>query len=270
MRLGSAITCPRQACDARWARRRLVLASNAASLVLLAALVPLQAISGEAILSAQPISLQRLSASMELPIAGRASTVQVVRTPMEPAAALALAQSEWTRVGALTRQDRLGPWRTVSRVEAGRIEALQLRASGDGGSEGYLVTWRLDPLAGAASAASPAAPHPGQTLAQRLLPSSAVALSHVPASGTQPGRGSMAAGTLVAWAPLRLEAIDAELVARATALGLKPRTEGRDADPDPRRERSRFYSLRGAELAVTLHSQGSGTALVIHLMESAR
>ncbi|MFP5405963.1 MAG: hypothetical protein ACLGHY_06360 [Gammaproteobacteria bacterium] len=102
------------------------------------------------------------------------------------------------------------------------------------------------------------------TLAHRLLPSSAVTLSDLGTGGPLQGR------SLVAWVPSRLAAVEAAVTARAEALGLRPRVEGRHADPDPRHERSHFYSNGSAELALTLHSEGAGTALVIHLMESTR
>ena len=82
--------------------------------------------------------------------------------------------------------------------------------------------------------------------------------------GDSPGR------TVVAWAPLAIADADRTVLAKAASLGLRQRTEGRLPDPDPSRERSRHFSAGAAELALTLHREGRGTALVIHLMEVTR
>src|SRR5690606_28847405 len=127
-----------------------------------------------------------------------------------------------------------GPWRNLSRVDRNGIQALQLRSSASGGSEGYLVGWQLS-----------AQPRP-DSVAHRLLPSTATTLSDVASGGDSPGR------TVVAWAPLAIADADRTVLAKAASLGLRQRTEGRLPDPDPSRERSRHFSAGAAELALTL------------------
>lgn len=221
------------------------------------------------------LPLQFLSAPIALTIAGHPAVLQVVRADSSPEAALDAVAAAWQAAGGLLRRDREGPWRNLSRVDRNGIQALQLRSAA-GGSEGYLVGWRLaapaapsaavggSPGSGAKPLRSAAAPGAPGSLAPRLLPADATTLSDVTSTGESSGR------TLVAWTPMTIAEVDRTVLARASQIGLKQRTEGRSADPDPSRERSRHFSGAGAELALTLHREGRGTALVIHLMEASR
>ncbi len=213
------------------------------------------------------LPLEVLSAPIELAIAGQAAALQVVRADDSPEAVAALAESAWSRPGAQVHRDNDGSWRSVSRISQQGIEALQLRASANGGSEGYLIVWQ-------ARAA------PGETarqrsvqgsVAHRLLPPSAITLSDQATGGAPAERSASSAPpgrTLVAWVRGPIAATDAVLAARAKALGLNSRAEKRAPDAGPQREHARFYSAPGVELALTLHSEGAGTALVIHSTEA--
>ncbi|MCM5572020.1 hypothetical protein M6I34_15995 [Burkholderiaceae bacterium FT117] len=198
------------------------------------------------------LPLQFVSAPIPLTIAGHAAVLRVVRADVEPEVALSAVAQAWKDPRAMLRRDEEGPWRNLSRVDRNGIRALQLRATEKGGSEGYLVGWQLG--------AEPRT----ESLAHRLLPPAATTLSDVASGGDSPGR------TVVAWTPLPLDAADRSVTARAASLGLRPRTEGRRADPDPAAERSRHFTGKRAELAMTLHREGRGTALVIHLMEASK
>jgi hypothetical protein len=206
------------------------------------------------------LRLELLSPPIELAIAGRSAVLQVIRADEAPDEVAALAQAVWARASDEVRRDDDGAWRTVSRIRHPGIEALQLRASPNGGSEGYLIAWRLQ------DTGSSAVPTPGGRLsvAHRLLPSSALTVSD------QLTGGAPAARTLVAWAPAAITAIDAAVAARAEALGLRRQIQGRSKAPDSQHERARFYSADGIELALTLHGEGTGTALVIHSTEASR
>lgn len=202
--------------------------------------------------SGKDLPLRFLSAPISLTIAGHPAVLRVVRAEAQPDAALDAVAAAWRGASALLRRDDEGPWRNLSRVDRNGIQALQLRSAAGGGSEGYLVGWQLT-----------AQPGP-DSVAHRLLPSSATTLSDVASGGDAPGR------TLVAWAPIGIAEADRTVLAKAASLGLRQRTEGRRPDPDPSRERSRHFSAGIAELALTLHREGRGTALVIHLMEATR
>lgn len=202
--------------------------------------------------SGQGLPLQFLSAPIPLTIAGHPAVLRVVRAQSAPDAAIDAVAAAWQGASTLLRRDEEGPWRNLSRVDRNGIQALQLRSAAGGGSEGYLVGWKLS-----------AQPRP-DSLAHRLLPSTATTLSDVASGGEAPGR------TLVAWAPIDIAEADRTVLAKAATFGLRQRTEGRRPDPDPSRERSRHFSAGKAELALTLHREGRGTALVIHLMEASR
>lgn len=196
--------------------------------------------------------LQYLSAPIALSIAGHPAMLRVVRASESPQAALDAVAAAWHETGALLRRDAEGPWLNLSRIDRHGIQTLQLRRSATGGSDGYLVGWQL---AGRQTAAS---------IAHRLLPRAAITLSDVASQDDMPGR------TLVAWSALGLVEVERAVLARAASVGLRRRTEGRRPDPDPARERSHHFSSAVAELAITLHREGSGTALVVHLMEPSQ
>lgn len=198
------------------------------------------------------LPLQFLSAPIALTIAGHPAVLRVVRADATPEAALGAVAAAWRKAGSTVRRDDEGPWHNLSRVDLEGVQSLQLRATARGGSEGYLVGWRLT------------AERREQSLAHRLLPPAATPLSDIASRGDAPGR------TVVAWTPLAIEEADRLVLAKAASLGLRLRTEGRRADPDPATERSRHFSAGGAEVALTMHREGRGTALVIHLMEAPK
>lgn len=197
------------------------------------------------------LPLQMLSAPIGLSIAGRPAVLRVVRAGEPPEAVATAVESIWRGRGETVRRDDDGPWRSVSRVHPQGIEALQLRSAAGGGSDGYLIGWRLD--------AEPSA----QTIAHRLLPPSAVTLSDLPSRDT-------AGRTIVAWMPGPIDEAERTVLRSAAQLGLRTRNEARRGDVGPLRERARFFSGAGADLALTLHREGAGTAVVIHLMETSR
>lgn len=242
-------------------RPRTTLGIALAALVLAAACVLVAARAfAQPAAALHDLPLELLSGPIEIELAGRSASVQVVRGDDGPEELIRLARSAWSGAGAHVRRDDHGSWRTVSRMGRQGVEALQVRGAPNGGSEGYLISWPTGDGEGRPAHRASAR----DTLAHRLLPSSAVTLSDLRASGPPQGR------SLVAWVPERLAVVEAAVTARAEALGLRSRTDGRNADPDPRHERSHFYTTGGAELALTLHNEGAGTALVIHLMESTR
>jgi hypothetical protein len=204
------------------------------------------------------LPLQSVTAPIRLLIAGRPAELQVVRG-REPADALVKAVSaHWTRHGAPVRRDNEGPWRTVSRVGPLGIDVLQLRDTPQGTSEGYLVVWQVEQ--GRTALFEPDRP----SLARRLVPRSGLILSEVSSNAASRGR------TVVAWLPGTVDEADRALLRSAAGLGLEQRREGKTAEGASGDERARFFTRGSEELAFTLHREGAGTALVIHLMETTR
>lgn len=205
--------------------------------------------------AAAGLPLQFLSAPIQLTIAGYPALLRVVRADAEPQLAIDAVAAVWHREHTMIRRDEDGPWRNLSRIDRHGIQALQLRRTPRGGSEGYLVSWRLASAALAASADS---------IVHRLLPPGATVLSDVANHSDAAGR------TLVAWVSADTVEAARSLAGRATALELTEQRTGQRAAPDPGGARSLLLVGAGKELAVTLHPEGRGTAIVIHLMETRR
>lgn len=202
-----------------------------------------------------PAPLQPRSGPISMAIAGQPAVLRVVRSNVAAGPTLAAVETAWRFAGDRVRRDADGNWQSVSRVDSQGIEVLQLRAGDRGGSDGYLVRWTF--------ASGPAAHRSRNSLAHRLLPETAVLLSDT--ESHQPhGSGR----TLVAWMPGAVDTAERLLVARADVLGLQQRRAGGQGSGGS--DRTQFFRSAGAELALSLHSEGVGTALVIHLMETTR
>lgn len=208
--------------------------------------------------------LQPGSEPIELTIAGVPAVLQRVSSEQPPHAVLTAVEGLWRQAGNKVRRDDDGGWQSVSRVDGQRIEAVQLRAGAgpEQGSEGYLIRWRLEKVRAAAGAKR-------DSLAHRLLPPVAVSLFDTASDEQSPTRGR----TIVAWVPAAVDAVERLLESRAASLGLRRRRDFEPAEASasvPGGERVQFYVASNAHLAVTLHTEGSGTALVLHLMETTR
>lgn len=253
-----------------------------ALIALLGGFVALAGIAEAPSIRAQPVPelpLQFLSTSIPMTIAGQAAELRVVRTDATPQDAIDAVAAVWQRESGLIRRNDDGPWVNLSRIDRGGLQALQLRASGAGGSEGYLVDWRLAasaPVPDARGRSAPGSNAPGSSVsaspptgaqsghATRLLPVGARLISEV--ASNDPPRGR----TLVAWVDAELAQADRQTAARAQAAGLSPvRAPGR-LPQEPGSELSRQFSGPGFDYAITLHAQGRGTALVVHQMEAVR
>jgi hypothetical protein len=203
------------------------------------------------------LPLEVVSAPIRLVIAGQPAVLQILRGSEGAHSIAGAALGKWAGEGALVRAEDDGSWRKVSRVGRHGIEVLQLRDVAPGESAGYLVAWRLDKApAGAVS--------PELDLVQRLVPRSALVLSDLTSSTGSPGR------TIVAWLPAALGEADGLLLARAKELGLEQRRQVDRSLPGRGDERAHFFRNKKTELALTLHREGAGTAVVIHSMETIR
>ncbi|HRO60029.1 MAG TPA: hypothetical protein PK177_12840 [Burkholderiaceae bacterium] len=203
-----------------------------------------------------PAPLQPRSEPISLMIAGQPAVLRVVRSNLAPGPTLAAVETIWRLAGDRVRRDEDAAWLSVSRIDSQGIEAVQLRAGSEGGSDGYLVRWTLN-RSGAALAGT------RDSLAHRLLPETAVVLSDT--GSRQPGASGR---TLVAWMPGSVDTAERLVLGRAETIGLQRRNPGGQDSRDF--DRTQFYGSAGAEVALSLHSEGSGTALVIHLMETTR
>jgi hypothetical protein len=272
------------------ARHRAATRSNPALIALLGGFVALAGVA-----SAQPaqvgalaaLPLRFVSAPIPMTIAGQVAELRVVRADADPQRALDAVAAVWTQESGLIRRDADGPWINLSRIDRDGLQALQLRLAAGGGSEGYLVGWRLgaaeDPAtaSGLSDAAGGASSPPGPS-PHWLLPVGARVLSEVASNDAPRGR------TLVAWVGAEIGEVDRAAALRARAAGLaevrpesaphasaatRPRSATQPvlgAQRNLATERSRHFSGGGNEFALTLHPQGSGTAIVVHQMASPR
>lgn len=284
------------------ARHRAATRSNPALIALLGGFVALAGVA-----SAQPaqvgalaaLPLRFVSAPIPMTIAGQVAELRVVRADADPQRALDAVAAVWTQESGLIRRDADGPWINLSRIDRDGLQALQLRLAAGGGSEGYLVGWRLgaaedpatasglsDAAGGASSPPGPSSPSgvssPSVPSPHWLLPVGARVLSEVASNDAPRGR------TLVAWVGAEIGEVDRAAALRARAAGLaevrpesaphasaatRPRSATQPvlgAQRNLATERSRHFSGGGNEFALTLHPQGSGTAIVVHQMASPR
>lgn len=214
--------------------------------------------------SSAALPLHFLSEPIPMAIAGHSAELRVVRAETPPHEALDAVAEVWQRESGLIQRHADGPWLNLSRIDRGGLQALQLRSSGEGGSEGYLVDWRLAASPSMRSEATESSTAARAGVAMQMLPVGARILSDL-ASGDPP-RGR----TLVAWVDVDVAQADRQTLARAQAAGLQPLRNAGPGDSGSGGELSRQFSGPGFDYAITLHEQGRGTALVVHQMEVVR
>ena len=192
-------------------------------------------------------------------LAGHAVQVSEVVSRLEPAEALAQVEHYWReQAGHAVLRAASGVWSVLSRQLDECFETLQLRASGRGGSEGLLTTWR-------GRAASPARQRP----LAHLLPDDASMVRQL-ASRDAGADGVRAADTLLGRLPHAIDEAEVRVDRQLRRAGFAAmRQPDRRRDLAWRDDRARFSHAAGAEVLVTLHAQPHGTAVVLYHVGSA-
>ncbi len=182
--------------------------------------------------------------------------VSIVRfgTRLRPESVIAAAAREWSKTGRDPVVNlQADGWRIASTYSAGQFLTLQVRSAAGGGSEGLFGVWAPNAHTDAT----------GFDVA-RLLPTGATVLLRV--EGIDGERRHRTIVAIVDGSPgWNAGALESRAASHGFARDPIEGASARGASGE-----SRIYRGAGRELAVTLHPNPRGTAIVAHLIEQAR